>query len=142
MFLPLLLLAWAGCRTHPNTPSSRLASILITNRPVAQVEAVTEAVFKEHSYQTTRSKASELIFEKEGTGMNTLVYGDWSSKKVWVRVKVYLHELSSVDQVLLDCDAYMVGEHGDLHFEEEHKLTSVHRGRFQDLLDEVSQRLK
>lgn len=74
--------------------------------------------------------------------MDTLVYGDWSPKKVWVRVKVDAHMLISVEQVLLECDAFMVGEHGDLHFEEEHKLTSVHRGRFQELLDEVSKRLK
>jgi hypothetical protein len=36
----------------------------------------------------------------------------------------------------------MVAEHGDTHFEQEHKLTSIHRGHFQDLLDEVSQRLR
>src|SRR5437899_9843293 len=110
IFLPFLLLAWAGCRSHPSTSSSRLASVLITNHPVIQVEAVTEAVFREHGYQTIRPKTSQLAFEKEGTMMNTVVYGDWSSTKVWVRVKVYLHELTSVQQVLLECDAYMVGE--------------------------------
>lgn len=140
--LPCLVLAWAGCRSHPATPSSRLASVLITNQPAVLVEAETETVFKQHGYQTSRSKTSQLVFEKEGTGMNTLVYGDWSPKKVWVRVKVYLHNLSSVQQVLIDCDAYMVVQRGDLHFEEEHKLTKVHRGRFQELLDEVSKRLR
>jgi hypothetical protein len=142
LFLPFLVLAWVGCRSHPATPSSRLASVLITNHPVMQVETATEEVFTQHGYQTGRSKTSRLVFEKEGTGMNTLVYGDWSTKKVWVRVKVYVHDLTSVQQVLLECDAFMVAEHGDPHFEEEHKLTGVHRGRFQDLLDEVSQRLK
>jgi hypothetical protein len=139
---PLLLLVWAGCHTHPPTPSSRLASVIITNHPLEQVEVVTATVFKEHGYQTVPSKGQQLLFEKEGTGMDTLVYGDWSPKKVWVRVKVDAHMLISVEQVLLECDAFMVGEHGDLHFEEEHKLTSVHRGRFQELLDEVSKRLK
>ncbi len=132
----------AGCHSHPSTSSSRLASVIITNAPLAQVEMVTRSVFMEHGYQIAKAKPTALVFEKEGTGMNTLVYGDWSSKKVWLRVKVYLHELSAVQQVLLECDAFMVGEHGDIHFEEEHKLTRVHRGRFQDLLDEVSRRLK
>jgi len=109
---------------------------------VVEIEAATQKVFAEHGYQEARSKGSQLVFEKEGTGMNTLVYGDWSPKTVWVRVKVYVQDLSSVQQVLLECDAYMVAEHGDTHFEEEHKLTAVHRGRFQDLLDEVSHRLK
>ena len=74
--------------------------------------------------------------------MNTLVYGDWSEKKVWVRVKVFLRELVSSNEVLLECDAYMVTEHGDKRFEEEHKLTRMHRGRYQDLLNEVSKKLK
>ena len=142
LLLPFALLVWAGCRSHPDTPSTRLASVLITNHPVVEVEAATEAVFTDHGYQKIPSKTGQLVFEKEGTGMNTLVYGDWSSKKVWVRVKLYTHYLSSVQQVLLDCDAFMVAEHGDQHFEEEHKLTTVHRARFQDLLDEVSKRLK
>jgi hypothetical protein len=90
----------------------------------------------------TRPGPGRLVFEKEGTGMNTLVYGDWSPGKVWIRVKVFLHDLSSAQQVLLECDAYMVGQRGDPHFEEEHKLTSIHRGRYQDLLDEISRRLK
>src|SRR5215813_14860577 len=140
LLLPFLLLASAGCRSHPDTPSTRLASVLITNHPVVEVEAATEAVFTEHGYQTIRSKSSHLVFEKEGTGMNTLVYGNWSPKKVWVRVKVDADYLSSLQQVLLECDAFMVAEHGDQHFEEEHKLTAVHRGRFQDLLDEISRR--
>ena len=74
--------------------------------------------------------------------MNTLVYGDWSKKKVWIRVKVFLRELQPSMEVLLECDAYMVSEHGDKRFEEEHKLTSLHRGRYQDLLNEVSKKLK
>jgi hypothetical protein len=115
---------------------------LITNQPAVLVEAETETVFKQHGYQASRSKTSELVFEKEGTDMDTLVYGDWSPKKVWVRVKVHVYDLSSVQQVLLECDAFMVVDHGDTHFEEEHELTSVRRGRFQDLLDEVSQRLR
>lgn len=140
----LLGLIWivAGCHSQPSVSSSRLASVVITNKPIAEVEAMTRTVFTEHGYQAARGKSSQLVFEKEGTGMNTLVYGDWSSKKVWVRVKVYFQELNSAEQVLLECDAFMVGDHGDIHFEEEHKLTRVHRGRFQDLLNEVSQQLK
>jgi hypothetical protein len=115
--------------------------VVISDRSLSQVEAATQAVFTEHGYQMTPPRGGPLVFEKEGTGMNTLVYGDWSGKKVWIRIKVFLHALDSTAQVLLECDAYMIGEHGDIHFEEEHKLTRVHRGRFQELLDEVSQRV-
>ena len=134
-------LSWLGCQSHPSDPSGHLASVLITNQPITRVEQVTRAVFTAHDYQTARPKLGQLIFEKEGTGMNTFVYGDWSDKKVWIRAKVFVQELTSPQQVLLACDGYAVVDHGDAHFEEEHKLTAVHRGRFQDLLNEINQRL-
>jgi len=107
-----------------------------------QVEAATQAVFKENGYLGTRRPTGEFVFEKEGSSMNTFVYGDWSSEKVWVRVKVFLRELTTPQQVLLECDAYMVAGRGDPRFEDEHKLTGMHRGPYQDLLEKVNQRLK
>ena len=137
-----LALSSAGCQSPHGVSSPYLAAVIIKDRPLAQVEAATQAVFEDQGYLGSRTKSGELVFDKEGTGMNTLVYGDWSPKKVWVRVKVFLHELKPEQQVRLACDAFMVGEHGDSRFEEEHKLTSLHRGRYQDLLEKVTQRLK
>ena len=143
--LPLLgpiLLISAGCHSPHATSSSRLASILINDRPLPQIEAVTQAVFREKGYQVSRRQPGQFVFEKAGTSMNTFVYGDWSDQKVWVRVKLYLTKLGNTQQVLLDCDAYMVNEHGDPRFEEEHKLTRMRRGRYQELLETIGQRLR
>jgi hypothetical protein len=141
LLVPFLAPMFSGCRSPQSTPSTLLASVVIKERPSAQVEAVTRAVFEDHGYLCARRKPGEFVFEQEGTGMNTLVYGDWSSKKVWVRVKVFLRELAPAQQLLVECDAYMVIDRGDAHFEEERKLTRVHRGRYQDLLNEVSKRV-
>ena len=141
LLAPFLVLISAGCQSPHSTSSPYLAAVMIKDKSVAQVEAVTQAVFEDHGYQRVRVNSAELVFDKEGTGMNTLVYGDWSTKKIWVRVKVFLHELKPERQLRLACDAFMVGEHGDPRFEEEHKLTSIHRGRYQDLLEKVTQRL-
>jgi hypothetical protein len=138
----LLVLIAAGCTSPHSTSSPYLAAVLIKDRSLAEVKAATQAVFEDDGYHRVPGKSGDFVFDKEGTGMNTLVYGDWSTKKVWVRVKVFLHELKPDQQVRLACDAFMVGEHGDVRFEEEHKLTSIHRGRYQDLLEKVTQRLK
>src|SRR5947207_2599450 len=107
LFLPLI---WLGCQTHPSNPSGHLAWVVITNQPMTRVEQITRAVFAAHEYQIARPKQGQLVFEKEGTGMNTLVYGDWSSKKVWIRAKVFTQDSSA--QVLLACDGYVVVDHG------------------------------
>jgi hypothetical protein len=131
-----------GCKSTPDTPSTRLASVVIAHHPMAEVEAATEKVFKDQGYAVARHKFGEFVFEKEGTSMNTLVYGDWSPKKVWVRVKLFLRELPPAQEILVECDVYMVGEHGDARFEEEHKLTHLHRSRYQEVLDQIGQNLK
>lgn len=138
VLLPLV----PGCHSSKGQSSPHLASVTISDRSFSQVEDVTRAVFQDHQYLGLRTRPGEFVFEKQGTGMNNLVYGDWSTKKVWVRVKVYMRELDPSKQVLVECDAYMVTERGDLRFEEEHKLTWVHRGHYQELLDEISKRLK
>jgi hypothetical protein len=141
LFAAFLISSSAGCHSPHSTSSPYLAAILIKDSPRTEVERITQAVFEDHGYQRVRLKSGEWVFDKEGTGMNTLVYGDWSTKKIWVRVKVFVEELKPARQMRLACDAFMVGEHGDPRFEEEHKLTSMHRGRYQDLLEQINQRL-
>ena len=137
-----VVLAAAGCHsTHTSTPSTRLASVIVKDRSMAQVESATEAVFQGHAYQAARPGSADLVFEKEGSSMNTLMYGDWTPGKVWVRVKVYLRQLSAPNEILLECDAFMVNNHGDVRFEEEFKLTKMRRGTYQDLLEEVKKRV-
>jgi hypothetical protein len=139
----LLCFAWlaSGCHSTPHVPSSRLAAVLIEGHSVSEVETATQAIFKDDSYELAKQKPGELVFEKEGSNMDTLVYGDWSQKKVWERVKSYVRLLEDQKQVLLDCDVFMVIDLGDPRFEEPHKLTSVHHKHYQKLLEAVKKRL-
>ena len=137
-----LLVAASGCQsTHSSTPSTRLASVIIEDRSMAQIESATQGVFQGHAYQAARSGSADFVFEKAGTSMDTLMYGDWTPGAVWVRVKVYLRQLGSPNEILLECDAFMVNNHGDTRFEEEHKLSKMRRGPYQDLLEEVKKRV-
>ena len=137
-----LLAGALGCQSpHNSTPSSRLASVIIKDRSPGQLEAATQGIFQGHAYQVARGGPAESVFEKEGSNMNTLMHGDWSPGKVWVRVKVYIRELSAPNELLLECDAFMVNNHGDVRFEEEYKLSKMRRGAYQDLLEEVKKKV-
>ncbi len=144
--LPALALLLSGCKSTStstsSTKSSRLASVVIRGHSVADVSSATHRVFTENGYQATAIKSGDLAFDKQGSSMNTLVYGDWSGKPVWIRVKVYLRDLGAANGILLDCDAFTVLERGDAHFEEERKMTKLRHGTYQDLLDKVGQRLQ
>ncbi len=110
---------------------------------MGRIESTAELVFKDKGFAVAHHTPGTFVFEKKGTSMNTLVYGDWSPDSVWVRVKLFVRELPPSPEVLVECNAYMVsGDHGDIRFEEEHKLTRMHRGKYQDLLEEISKRLQ
>ena len=100
-------------------------------------------VFHEANYIPARLAANHkmmLMFEKEGNTGDMLVYGDWSSKKPWYRVKLNIKSLDPETQ-LVECDAYRVTEHGDPRFEEEKRLSRFKKGAYKDLLNRVKDRL-
>jgi hypothetical protein len=138
--LPLALLAalWAtGCRSPHSHEPERMASVIVTNRSPEQITAAIKEVFEKHDYEAGRSYEDELVFERKGTLMNSLVYGDWYSGGVWERIKVYQREVSPAETAV-ECDAYMVSEHEDPLFEKQRKRYHKHQGYCQRLLEEVA----
>src|SRR4051812_21704682 len=79
----LLAFCLSGCHSNQPKASSRLAGVIIKDRSMSQIEDVTRAVFSDNEYRGLRPREGQFIFEKKGTGMNTLVYGDWSTKGIW-----------------------------------------------------------
>src|SRR5215831_17715936 len=102
LFLVLqLVVITTGCKST-GTPSNRLAAIVVTNRPLAEIEDATQTVFREHGYMAAHHLPGEFVFEKKGTEANTLVYGDWSEKGVWVRVKLSIRRLGATQQFVVE----------------------------------------
>jgi hypothetical protein len=145
--LPAIVLAsivaglFVGCQSPNGTGSHRLASVIIKNRPLTDIEAATEIVFTEYGYKMIRTGPQRFTFEKEGTTMNQMAYGDWSGKPVQVRIKLNIRETTATE-TLVECDAYMVASPGTGQFEEETKLSTFRKGPYQDLLNDIKARLK
>jgi len=86
-----------------------------------------------------------MVFDREGSRAETisrdgLVAAQGGARTV-VRMKVELVNLDAGSH-RLQGQAYMVSGAGDSFFEEEHRLTNVRSGPYQDILDEVAKRLK
>src|SRR4051794_30373981 len=92
-----------GCKSTPETPSNRLASIIVKGRTPEEIETTIRNVFEKHDYELSPHRDEHaMVFEKKGTFMNGLFYGDWYSGGVWDRVKVYFTELEP-KRTLVDC---------------------------------------
>ncbi len=137
VFLGLLM---PGCKTH-DSDSNRLASVTIKGGTQEQIETAIRTVFEKHGYElSTRRDGGAMIFEKKGTFMNGLVYGDWYSGGVTERVNVFYGEREP-GRMVVECDAYMVQEPDDPFFQSERKTYKTRRHIYQKLLDEVAHEL-
>lgn len=143
LFLLICLgLLTPGCHSPPKTPSNRLASVTIKNGTREQIETAIRTVFDKHGFQlSSRRDAGALIFERKGTFMNGLVYGDWYSGGVWERVNVYYGD-PEPGRTVVECDAYMVQEPDDPLFQSERKAYKTRRHLYQKLLEEVAAELE
>jgi hypothetical protein len=130
-----------GCQTTKPVVSNRMASIVVTNVSSEQIEAAVNTVFKNHSFEEGKAEDDELVFQRPGTFMSGMIYGDWYSGGVWERIKIYQRELEA-GRTVVECDGYMVQEHEDPLFQNEKKQHKTKKGHLQDLLNEVAQELK
>ncbi len=126
-----------GCRSPDPNVSTRMASIIVTNRSTEDIETAIRTVFERHDFTEGRSDDDKLIFDKQGSFMSGMVYSDWYSGGVWERVKVY-ERAHADDQTVVECDGFMVKGHDDPMFSEEKRLYKTKRGHLQNLMDEVA----
>ena len=136
-----LVVLGTGCATSKASVSNRMASIVVTNVSSEQIAAAVNTVFKKHSFEEGKAEEDELVFQRPGSFMSGLVYGDWYSGGVWERVKVYQRELDA-GRTVVECDGYMVQEHDDPMFQNEKREYKTKKGHLRDLLNEVAKELK
>ena len=128
-----------GCKSTEKSHPDHLASVEIHGHPVERVRDVTSQVFLENGYRVTLNGWAKLVFEKEGSNMNNIAYGNWMGSGIWIRVKASIFE-TSPGNCRLDCDAFLLRNRNE-PVEEEIKISKLHNRPYQKLLNEVVKRL-
>jgi len=84
---------------------------------------------------------NEMIFERPGTARDAAKWGGWSGQGVTMRVKVNQSNLGDGTS-LLEADAYAVQNSSDPFFQTESRNITLNRVPYQNMLNEVANRLK
>ncbi len=127
----------AGCRTGSQSdPPNHLASLTVTGCSEADILRAMQVVFPAHGYQ----HVSDLNFDKQGSVLQTALYGGWAADGVWIRMR------ASVDPnpdgtFVIGCDAFRVTGHNQGVMEEEKPATYGYRDECQKILQEIQTRL-
>ncbi len=142
--LALCGLLAAGCETT-KPASASFASVTIHDRTPEQIQRAAAEVFQGDEYRVISLDPEAMLFEKEGSKMQSLSYnglvGAQEGARIAVRVKAMLVDLGA-GAYRLQCQAYMVKNAGESIFEEETRLSGMRSGPYQSLLDKVAKQLK
>lgn len=134
-----------GCSTG-KPASASFASVVIPNRSPEEIHDTTVQVFEEAGYRKKRGPGELMVFEREGSRGDQIVYGGIGGAAyggaVTVRVKAEIVDVVGQDARRLQCTAYIVNDAGDGIFEDTQRLANFRRGPYQKLLDEVAAKLK
>ena len=101
-----------------------------------EVARTLSQVFRDAGYTAAPlppNKDMMLMFEKQGGTGDMLLYGDWSGKPPWSRVKLNIKSRDPQNH-LVECNVYRVLDRGDPRFEEETR-TRINRKAYQELLN-------
>jgi hypothetical protein len=141
LLLAVCLGGWvgAGCSTVGKPVSPLLGSVEIQGATIEAIRDVTAEVFRDHGYKVVSSGWMKLIFEREGSLMNDLAYGNWMGKRIRVRAKATLIELPG-GGFKIECSASLVRNEGE-PVEDEVKVSKLHGHKYQKMLHEVAKRL-
>ncbi len=135
----------SGCSTG-KPASASFASVVIPNQSLTQIHDTTVLVFEEAGYRSMRAPDGSMVFEREGSRGDQIVYGGIGGAAygggVTVRVKAEIVDLVGQEARRLQCTAYIVNNAGDGIFEDTQRLANIRRGPYQKLLDEVAAKLK
>ena len=137
--LALVAIFGTGCQTAEKPAGAAFASVLIDDHTANEIRDVAVEVFHDDGYKAPKATISNMLFEKEGSQVNNMTYGNWMGENVWIRVRAAVVPISE-KTCRLQCQAYMVRDKGGAS-EEEVKLGHFHRKAFQKLLDEAGARL-
>ncbi len=136
---------FTGCASS-KPASASFASVVIPNQGVETIQDTTMLVFGEAGYKANRSSDGAMVFEKDGSRGDQILYGGLGGAEyngaVTVRVKAEVVDLMGQDAHRLQCQAYIVRHSGEGIFEDKTRMANFRGGPYQKLLDEVANKLK
>lgn len=134
------LAGWGtGCSSTDNGAPSGFAAVTIEGNTPGQIGQAAKEVFEEAGYTVAQPGLTRLVFEKRGSKMDQIAYGNWMGETgVWVRVKAAIVPVRE-GVFRLQCEGFTLRDRGGTMEEE---IRVRRKGTWQEMLDEVARRLK
>jgi len=132
--LSILFVLLTSCAlVEPGGPS---AAISVRAGSSFQVNEVVEQVFVDRGYQPILRESDGITFERTGSKLDRLFYGDWDGEDVTERVKVVISSKGE-GRYRLRCLPFMTRFPHDVSFEDQHRRPQFYSATYGRLLREA-----
>ena len=141
LLLALLWLGASGCETFNGPAENDLATVTITNRPLASVQTAVTKVFLAHGFIAGPAEADTLEFTRKGGHWDKLLYGSFVFEdKVTLKVTVTT-QLQPDGAIVLSCQPWVVESQIDPVFVDDQQVRPLSKGPYEKLLKEIQKQL-
>lgn len=135
-----ILIALPQCQTMSldMRKSGKVPTVTVEGVYADQIRLACDSVFQEADYRFLRARGNRrFIYEKPGTAMHFLAYGDFSMSddKIVERLSISVQSVGP-DAYQIDCEPFIVTDPDD-HMEEARPISRLKRGKYQSLLNQV-----
>ena len=141
--LALLATVWlgaVGCQSFGTAPGD-LASVTITNRPLAEVQAAVTKVFAAHVFAGGSTGPDQFTFHRIGTGTDQVAYGSHLFQRPITVKVVVTTRTQSPEVVVVGCNAWVIEAENDPTFQEIHPVRTLGKRPYEDMLKEIQSQL-
>ena len=128
-----------GCATIE--PGAPVAAVNVRARSSFEVKDVVERVFNADGYRTSGRAYDSVTFDKEGTNIDRITYGNWIGGEVSKRARVTVVEKGE-GVFRVRCTPLIVRDPNDVAFEDEHRRMQLFSPHYSRLLREVKREFR
>ena len=125
-----------GCQTayQPGGSPGIMASVTVASANSDQIFDAVDHVFNRAGFKLVDVRPNLRVFERPGSQMDNMKYGDWDGTTVMMRAKVSM--VSQGGTVTLECRVVAVRNYGQT-LESENAVWGGYRKEYQSLMDQV-----
>jgi hypothetical protein len=132
-----LVIVTTGCQSFDEPATSNLASVTITNRPMADVQAAVTNVFVARQFTGGQSGTNQFTYRRPGSRADNIAYGSYMfDRSVTVKVVVTTQQ-QAAGEIVVGCNAWLVESENDPVFQENHPVRRFGRGPYEQLLKDI-----
>jgi hypothetical protein len=132
------LIVLTGCQSAGKPGSSSLAAVMVPCNNSNAIYEATVTVFEGSQWSLSGVDGDRILFEKEGTKRDNILYGNWGDA-VWFWAEVRIQPNGNTH--LLRCDVFVQRNHGDGFLGDSTKLRPISSGKYKDMLERIKKKV-